>query len=202
MKITTAPFDALYELPPAVPSSPSTLAIVTTLPRSSLTGCCSSMRAIACLHTRNVPVRLTSSTRCHSSRSSRCAGPPPATPAAVTTVSRRPCSAIVASTAAAIAASSRTSAATNDTSGLPGRNVDRVLRLRQIEADYPRALLHEARDAREADPRGRARHERDLAIETSHQIPPRFRPRFYTPRGLVIPSGGRLGSRNGDCTRP
>ena len=29
MKITTAPFDALYELPPAVPSSPSTLAIVT-----------------------------------------------------------------------------------------------------------------------------------------------------------------------------
>ena len=29
MKITTAPFDALYELPPAVPSRPSTLAIVT-----------------------------------------------------------------------------------------------------------------------------------------------------------------------------
>ena len=38
MKITTAPFDALYELPPAVPSSPSTLAIVTMLPRSSSTG--------------------------------------------------------------------------------------------------------------------------------------------------------------------
>ena len=50
MKITTAPFDALYELPPAVPSSPSTLAIVTTLPRSPSTGACSSMCAIACLH--------------------------------------------------------------------------------------------------------------------------------------------------------
>ena len=117
MKITTAPFDALYELPPAVPSSPSTLAIVTTLPRSPSTSGCSSMCAIACLHTRNVPVRFTSSTRCHSSRSSRCAGPPPATPAAVTTASSRPCSATVASTAAAIAASSRTSASTNDDVG-------------------------------------------------------------------------------------
>ena len=48
MKITTAPFDALYELPPAVPSRPSTLAIVTTLPRSPSIGSCSSMCAIAC----------------------------------------------------------------------------------------------------------------------------------------------------------
>ena len=165
MKITTAPFDALYELPPAVPSRPSTLAIVTTLPRSPLTGCCSSMRAIACLHTRNVPVRFTSSTRCHSSRSSRCAGPPPATPAAVTTASMRPCSATVASTAAAIAASSRTSASANETSGAPAGTSIGLLRLGDVEPDDPRALRHEAGDAREPDPGRRARDQRDLAVE-------------------------------------
>ena len=41
---------------------PSTLASVTMAPRSPPTGSWSSMRAVACLMTWNVPVRLTSST--------------------------------------------------------------------------------------------------------------------------------------------
>src|SRR4051812_19067649 len=67
------------------------------------------MRAMACLHTRYVPVRFTSRTRCHSLRSSRCTGPPPATPAAVTTPSMRPCCSTIVLTARSTCDSSRTS---------------------------------------------------------------------------------------------
>ncbi len=66
------------------------LATVTMLPRSPSRGSCSSIWVTACLQTRKVPVRLTSITRCHSSRSSRWTEPPPATPAAWNTPSSRP----------------------------------------------------------------------------------------------------------------
>ena len=79
---TTPPLAALYELPPAVPSRPSTLATVTIEPRSPSMRGWSIIRANAAFTTRNVPVRLTPTTRSHSVRSSRCTGPPPATPAA------------------------------------------------------------------------------------------------------------------------
>src|SRR4029077_9488440 len=87
---TTPPFEALYALPPAVPSRPSILASVTTEPRSPSTRGCSIILATAALATRNVPVRVTAITRYHSARSSRWTGPPPATPAAWTTPSSRP----------------------------------------------------------------------------------------------------------------
>ena len=91
---TTPPLDALYALPPAVPSSPSMLATVTIEPRwPSIVGW-SSMRVTACLHTRKVPVRFTAMIRSHSLWSSRWTGPPPATPAAFTTPSTRPYSAM------------------------------------------------------------------------------------------------------------
>src|SRR6266511_144786 len=101
---TTAPFDALYELPPSVPSRPSMLAILTRLPER-----CSIIRVSACLHTMNVPVRLTRMTRSHSAAARRWIGPPPATPAAFRTTSSRPWSATIASIASATAASSVTS---------------------------------------------------------------------------------------------
>src|SRR5438270_11887149 len=68
------------------------LAKVTIEPRSPPTGSCSSMRSTACFTTRNVPVRLTSSTSRHAASSSRCTGPPPAIPAACTTPSTCPTS--------------------------------------------------------------------------------------------------------------
>src|SRR5829696_5213339 len=102
---TTAPFDALYELPPSVPSTPSMLAMLTRLPDF-----CSTMCVSACLHTRNVPVRFTRITRSHSAASSRWIGPPPATPAAFSTTSTRPWSRTTASTASRIDDSSATSA--------------------------------------------------------------------------------------------
>src|SRR5438067_1299484 len=74
---TTPPLDALYALPPAVPSRPSMLARVTIDPRSPSMGSWSSMRRTACLSTKNVPVRLTSSTSCHAAASSTGTGPPP-----------------------------------------------------------------------------------------------------------------------------
>ena len=64
VSITTPPFDALYALPPSVPSMPSMLAMLMMLPDR-----CSSIGRSACLATRNVPVRLTASTRSHSARS-------------------------------------------------------------------------------------------------------------------------------------
>ena len=67
---TTQPFEALYALPPAVPSRPSILASVTIEPRSPSTRGCSIILATAALATRNVPVRLTAITRSHSARSS------------------------------------------------------------------------------------------------------------------------------------
>src|SRR5690349_20316537 len=111
---TTAPFDALYELPPSVPSTPSMLAMLTRLPDR-----CSTMCVSACLHTRNVPVRFTRITRSHSAASSRWIGPPPATPAAFSTTSRRPWSRTTASTASRIDDSSATSATRTSPSG-PG----------------------------------------------------------------------------------
>src|SRR6185312_14082531 len=55
---TTPPFEALYALPPAVPSRPSILASVTIEPRSPSTRGCSIILATAALATRNVPVRF------------------------------------------------------------------------------------------------------------------------------------------------
>ena len=65
VRMTTPPFDALYALPPAVPSSPSMLAMVTTEPRwPSARAGCRSIWAMTCFAVRNVPVRLTAITRC------------------------------------------------------------------------------------------------------------------------------------------
>src|SRR5262249_27130649 len=111
---TTPPFAALYELPPSVPSTPSMLAMLTRLPDF-----CSTMCVSACLHTRNVPVRLTRTTRSHSAASSKWIGPPPATPAALSTTSRRPWSRTTPSMASAIEGSSATSAIRTSPSG-PG----------------------------------------------------------------------------------
>ena len=98
MKITTAPFDALYELPPAVPSSPSTLAIVTTLPRSPSIGSCSSMLRDRVLAHEERAGEVDVEHALPLVAVDRCAGPPPATPAAVTTASIRPCSATTVAT--------------------------------------------------------------------------------------------------------
>src|SRR3989440_10207784 len=114
VRSTTAPLDALYELPPSVPSTPSMLEMLTRLPDF-----CSTMCVSACLHTRNVPVRFTRITRSHSAASSRWIGPPPATPAALSTTSRRPWSRTTASIASRIDDSSATSATRTSPSG-PG----------------------------------------------------------------------------------
>jgi len=66
VRSTTPPLDALYALPPAVPSRPSILASVTIEPRSPSTRLCSIILAMAALATRKVPVRLTAMTRSHS----------------------------------------------------------------------------------------------------------------------------------------
>src|SRR3954468_5246152 len=109
VRITTPPLAALYVLPPSVPARPSTLAMFTMAPRSPSTGSWASIAATACFPTRNVPLRLMSTTRSHSSAGTRCTGPPPATPAACTTASRRPSAVTTEATAPATAASSRTS---------------------------------------------------------------------------------------------
>ena len=69
---------------------------------------------MTCLAMRNVPVRLTERTRCHSSWSSVCTGPPPATPAALTMPSIRPRLETVAATSSATEGSSATSTCRND----------------------------------------------------------------------------------------
>src|SRR2546429_5151944 len=114
VRSTTAPLDALYELPPSVPSTPSMLEMLTRLPDF-----CSTMCVSACLHRRNVPVRFARITRSHSAASSRWIGPPPATPAALSTTSRRPWSRTTASIASRIDDSSATSATRSSPSG-PG----------------------------------------------------------------------------------
>ena len=188
MKITTAPFDALYELPPAVPSSPSTLAIVTRLPRSPSTSGCSSIRAIACLHDEEragevdvehaLPLVAVEQVRGTAARDAG-RGDDRVEPTVLgdrgvdhagdrrLRRARRP--------------------ATNDDrrARRPERRA-RVLRLGDVETDDPRALPHEARDAREPDPRRRTRDERDLAFAgfpslTSLSGRPRFLPARLAP---------------------
>src|SRR5262245_26233792 len=122
VRSTTPAFDALYELPPSVPSTPSMLAMFTRLPVF-----CSTMCTSACLQTRNVPVRLTRTTRSHSAASSRWIGPPPATPAAFSTTSRRPWSRTIPSTASRIEGSSATSAMRTSPSGPASRSTPATL---------------------------------------------------------------------------
>ena len=117
VRITTPPFDALYELPPAVPSSPSMLATVTMAPRPPARGGCASIWVSTCLEVRKVPVRFTEITRSHSPASSAWTGPPPATPAALTSPSTRPPKPTAAPTRARTDASSATS--TTDDAHVP-----------------------------------------------------------------------------------
>ena len=69
------------------------------------------------MQTRNVPLRLMSTTRSHSSTERRWTGPPPATPAEFTTTSRRPKRSLVVATAAATDSSRRTSPAISNAPG-------------------------------------------------------------------------------------
>src|SRR5450759_1978063 len=111
---TTPPLEALYALPPAVPSRPSILASVTMEPRTSPTTGCWSICPMTCLAMRYVPVRLTEMTHCHSPCSSSRTGPPPATPAAFTRPSIRPNVSVVDATRSTTEASSLTSTCRND----------------------------------------------------------------------------------------
>ena len=55
---TTPPFDALYELPPAVPSIPSTLASVTIDPRSPSTDLLGNHASQRCLRDEESPGQI------------------------------------------------------------------------------------------------------------------------------------------------
>src|SRR5580658_6938232 len=98
---------------------PSMLAIVTTAPRDPSTRGWSNMRAMACLAVRNVPYRLTPTTRFHSWVSTMWTAPPPATPAAFTRPSTRPKARAVSSTRCMTEASSVTSTAVKAHVALP-----------------------------------------------------------------------------------
>ena len=92
-----------------MPSRPSTLATVTTLPRSPSIGSWPIIWVITCLAVRNVPLRFTPRTWSQLAPSTRCTGPPPDTPALVTTPSMRPVSSVAAATNAWTEPSSVTS---------------------------------------------------------------------------------------------
>src|SRR3984957_4872204 len=172
---TTPPFDALYALPPAVPSRPSILATVTTEPRwpSSRAGC-DNIWPMTCLAVRNVPVRLTAITRAHSCEGSMCTGPPPATPAAFTSPSTVPPKPMAARTSWATDASSAT--ATREKShrspppppAPPGAAPGPIGIPDEIGAHDPSPLVQEPRRRGPPDARGRSRHDVGPAVQSAH----------------------------------
>ncbi len=166
---TTPPLDALYTLPPAVPSSPSMLASVTTEPRwpSACRGCCS-IWPMTCFAVRNVPVRLIEMTRSHSSAGSMCTGPPPATPAALTSPSMLPPEPkpTAARTRSATDCSSVTSTSLEEPPILALRN--RSGGLHEVGSHDTGPLVEEAVRRRPTDARGGSGHDVGPAVQSTH----------------------------------
>ncbi len=192
---TTPPFEALYALPPSVPSIPSTDAMFTMLPER-----CSIIGTSACFDTRNVPSRLTR-TRGGTLRARPCAqARRPRHPPRSRRVEPPVRVATTAATARATTSSSVTSPTWKLAPGAASSTSSHRVASDEVEPDDLCTLVGEPQRGRLADARCRAGHERDRPFQPSHSNPSHPFHDLALPRGRCVRSRRSTTGRT-RCTR-